>query len=268
GSSLYARDRFEELERNCVAYANIDMPGMRGAADWSAVTAGPDFFDLAARTVLDVTGQRGVSAGRIRAWDQSFQNLGISSLFVWSSQLPPDSPYRTGGGAMPWWWHTEADTAEFCDREVFETDARLYMAALVRLLADEREAPRVETLWTEVNERLLRLEADLSPVLDLSGLRGLLQDGLSAWKAKERSLESSLHAVRLLNRVCYSAREAHLQDWVNGNDFIPGLSEAATVLRKEMPARKRAIVVHYAITQRNRLLLLAEELTHLAALRA
>ncbi|MDR3265620.1 MAG: M28 family peptidase, partial [Synergistaceae bacterium] len=131
GSSLYARDRFDELERDCVAYANIDMPGMRGATDWSAITAGPDLFDLAARAVLDVTGQRGVPAGRVRAWDQSFQNLGVSSLFVWSSRLPPNSPCRTGGGAMPWWWHTEADTSEFCDPKVFETDARLYMTALV-----------------------------------------------------------------------------------------------------------------------------------------
>ncbi|MDR3231735.1 MAG: M28 family peptidase, partial [Synergistaceae bacterium] len=101
GSSLYARDRFDELEHNCVAYANIDMPGMKGATDWSAITAGPDLFGLAARTVLDVTGQRGVPAGRVRAWDQSFQNLGVSSLFVWSSQLPSNSSCRTGGGAMP-----------------------------------------------------------------------------------------------------------------------------------------------------------------------
>jgi hypothetical protein len=169
---------------------------------------------------------------------------------------------------MPWWWHTEADTSEFCDPKVFETDARLYMTALVRLLADERESLRVEELWTAVSERLLRLEGDLSGVVDLSGPRGLLDDGLREWRANARSFESSLRAIRLLNRIGYAARDAHLQDWANGSDLIPGLSEAASVLRGEPPARKRVIVLHYAATQRNRLFLLAEDLRRLAGSRA
>lgn len=272
GSSIYARDCFDELEEYCIACANADMPGMKDANNWTSITAGPDLFDLAAGAVLDVTGQKGVPSGRVRSWDQSFQNLGISTLFAWSSLLAPDSPCRTGRGNMPWWWHTEADTLEFCDPDVFETDAKLYMTGLFRLIASGEENKnqpfQVEKLWKAVDERLAQLQGELSGAADLSGVRERLGEGLREWRKRERSPEESLRAVRLLNRMWYSARASFLQDWGDGSEFVPGLSEAASLLRSgisKTDVRKTTIVVNYAKTQRNRLRMLAEGLKRLAA---
>lgn len=278
GSSIYARDRFDELERYCVAYTNIDMPGMKGATDFGTVTAGPDLFELAARTVSDCTGYGGApSAGvpsmRVRSWDQSFQNIGVSPFFIWTSSLPEDSPDRTGTGAMPWWWHTEADTSEFCDRDILNTDARIYMTGILRLLSGTKIRENifdVPALWRALRERCLELERLLSPEIfenaapKLSALRENLEEGLRVWQSVERSFEESLRAVRLLNRVYYSARDAHLQDWDNGSDFVPGLSEACRALEalrsKGENERAKAIIVNYARTQLNRIGLLVREL--------
>jgi hypothetical protein len=262
GSSNYARDRFEELDRHCVAYINIDMPGMMGASDFGKITAGPDFFALAERTVADVTGQKGIAAPRVRAWDQSFQNLGISPFFIWTSALPPDSPDRTGSGVMPWWWHTEADTVEFCDPHVLETDARLYLTGILRLLDDGK--PDAVSLGNAVVARFRELEALLPESLDPGPLREVVAEAMGRWNADERSFETTLRAVRILNRIYYAARDACLQDWGGVDEFIPGMSEAARILQREgLNERKKTMVHNYARVQWNRLNLLVRELADL-----
>jgi hypothetical protein len=278
GSSIYARDRFDELERYCVAYTNIDMPGMKGATDFGTATAGPDLFELAARTVRDCTGHDGVPSAsvpsmRVRSWDQSFQNIGVSPFFIWTSSLPKDSPDRTGTGTMPWWWHTEADTSEFCDRDILNTDARIYMTGILRLLSGTQIRENifdVPALWQAVRERFVELERLLpreifgSAATKLSALGESLEEGLWVWQSTERSFEESLRMVRLLNRIYYSARDAHLQDWDNGSDFVPGLSEACRALgslrNKGENGRAEVIIVNYARTQLNRIGLLVREL--------
>ncbi|MDR1977866.1 MAG: M28 family peptidase [Synergistaceae bacterium] len=262
GSSNYVRDRFEEMDRHCVAYSNIDMPGMRGASDFGKITAGPDLFALAERTVADLTGQKGTASPRVRSWDQSFQNLGISPFFIWTSALPPDSPDRTGSGAMPWWWHTEADTAEFCDPQTLETDARLYMTGLLRLLAEG--GLDVVSLGNAVAGRLRELEAVLPESIDPKPLREALQKAVGRWDANARRFETTLRAARLLNRVHYAARDAYLQDWGDVGDFVPGLSEAARILQRDGLSERQKVIVHnYAKTQWNRLNLLVRELAGL-----
>jgi hypothetical protein len=258
GSSNYARDRFQELDRYCVAYSNLDMPGMRGAVDFGKITAGPDLFALAERTVADLTGQKGIAAPRVRAWDQSFQNLGISPFFIWTSLLPFDSPDRTGSSVMPWWWHTEADTVEFCDPQTLETDAQIYMTGVLRLLSEGKLD--ADSLGGAVILRLRELETSLSGSLDPRPLREALEDVMKRWGQETRPFEATLGMVRLLNRLYYSARDPYLQDWGDVGDFIPGMSEAARVLqRNDLSRRKRIIVHNYAKAQWNRLDLLIRQ---------
>ncbi len=267
GSSLYARKNFADLERYCVACTNIDMPGIRGSDDFGQVTAGPDLFEIAAAAVRDATGQEGRFGKRVRAWDQSFQNIGISSFFVWSSLLPHGSPYRTEGD-MPWWWHTEADTEEFCDPAILEKDAAVYLTGLSRLLSGD-VLPDVPALGRAVLGRLAEIEAASNGTMDLKSLRDLLEDGMGQWKRAASStpspdLSTILRAVRLLNRIYLSARDAHLQDRGGVDAFVPGLSEACVLLRKGgLSPRREVIVRHYAETQRNRILLLGRELEEL-----
>ncbi len=233
GSSNYARERFEEVLKHCLCYTNIDMPGMRGASDFSSVTAGPDLFSLAADAVYGVTGQRGTPVGRVRSWDQSFQNIGVSPFFIWTSALPQGDPNRTGNTSMPWWWHTEADTADFCDRRVLETDAEVYASGLSGLMEAEGVPFDVAALCGALRERLKELREALRPWLDLGALCSALDGFQDAWRQRGGGdLAAALSAVRLLNRMYYAARGPHLQDWSGGAGFVPGLSEAARLLRR------------------------------------
>ena len=163
---------------------------------------------------------------------------------------------------MPWWWHTEADTIEFCDPQVLETDALIYAAGLIRLLSLGERAFDVPALWNSVTARLMELAPRLPRALNLEGLCGSLRESLALWEQSPRGLEQTLRAVRLLNRIRGAARGPHLQDWGDVNEFLPGLSEAARVLQAcGTDQRKEVIVLNYALTQRNRLGLLARELS-------
>lgn len=164
---------------------------------------------------------------------------------------------------MPWWWHTEADTAEFYDPAVLETDARIYMTGALRLISAGDGSPfDVVSLWEAVLERVRVLETSLRPWLDLSPRRRSLAEGLRCWReAPSRPLATSLRAVRLLNRIYYAARDAHLQDWSGGAEYVPGLSESCRLLQGGVATKRaEAIVLHYAATQSNRLGGLASEL--------
>ena len=83
---------------------------------------------------------------------------------------------------------------------------------------------------------------------------------MTRWSQSTRSFEATLKMVRLLNRIYYSARDPHLQDWGDVGDFIPGVSEAARILQRGgLSRRKRAIVHNYAKAQWNRLYLLVRQ---------
>jgi hypothetical protein len=50
-----------------------------------------------------------------------------------SLQPPDQAGADTLVNGLPWYWHTEADTLDKVDREVFRKDAQIYMAALWRV---------------------------------------------------------------------------------------------------------------------------------------
>ena len=166
---------------------------------------------------------------------------------------------------MPWWWHTEADTADFCDRQVLETDAEVYASGLSGLMEAEGVPFDVAALCGALRERLKELREALRPWLDLGALCSVLDGFQDAWRRRgDADLATALSAVRLLNRMYYAARGPHLQDWSGGAGFVPGLSEAARLLRRGPGSdRAQAVILNYAASQRNRLLLLADALNAL-----
>jgi hypothetical protein len=160
---------------------------------------------------------------------------------------------------MPWWWHTEADTVEFCDPQILETDARIYMTGILRLLS--QGTLDANALGNAVVSRLRELEAALPNSLDPSPLRKTLEEAMKSWNAKTHSFETTLRTIRFLNRIYYAARDPHLQDWGDVGDFVPGMSEAARILqRNDLSERKKVIVHNYAKSQWNRLNLLVREI--------
>ena len=140
GASTWFADEFGlDLARNCIAQMNIDSPGCRWATEYYDVTVMSEAESFAAQTVKDATGQEFSGARPHQAGDYSFNNIGISSLFMLLSSMPRElieekGYYAVGGCGANIAWHTENDQLEIADQDNLMRDLRVYAAALQRLL--------------------------------------------------------------------------------------------------------------------------------------
>lgn len=140
GSSTWFADEFGlDLARNCIAQMNIDSPGCRWATEYYDVTVMTEVEDFAGVAINDATGKSFSGARPHQAGDYSFNNIGISSLFMLLSSMPMEmieekGYYAVGGCGSNIAWHTENDTIEIADKDNLMRDLRVYAASLHRLL--------------------------------------------------------------------------------------------------------------------------------------
>jgi len=135
GSTWYADNLFEELNKGCFVSMNIDSPGVQGATLFrgGGLMGTAEFMGEA---VKDATGAKEVpvSARSMRAGDQSFYGIGIPNVGV-GSGIPMGSPLRgviIGGSGGGWWWHSAHDTVDKGDSEVLHRDLKMQALATYR----------------------------------------------------------------------------------------------------------------------------------------
>ena len=160
GASTWYADAFGlDLARNCVAQMNIDSPGCRWATEYRVVTVMSEAEGIAAQSIMDSTGQ-GATGGRpMQAGDYSFNNIGISGLFMLLSSMPLAKAeemgyYRVGGCGANIAWHTENDTLEIADKDNLMRDLRVYTTSLQRLLNNPLHPFDFRSLTAEFKDTL------------------------------------------------------------------------------------------------------------------
>lgn len=234
GSSCYASDNYSDLKKNCLSYVNIDMPGLKGAEKYSNVSSGPELFSLASKYIKKLTNQDVKLALPVRGWDQSFQNIGITPLFVWLSTLEDNHQYTTGKSLMPWWWHTEEDLIDYYDESVLELDAKLYINTINDLANSGLKSFEISKVFDIIVNRLMELtEANIlkNSLLSLAKSINTLK---SSFVKVERSLVDSekIAILRELNQIYYVKEESYKQDFALQGEPIPGLSELLNIFDK------------------------------------
>lgn len=256
GSSLYAKENFLELKRRCLAYMNIDMPGLRGASDYSKITAGMDLFTLAQRSVFDTTQVMGQFHGPVRGWDQSFQNLGISSYLIWASTLPAGHPDTTNDSFMSWWWHTEQDIKDYYDAKVLYRDAQLYLLAALRLLGCDGIPFNITSLLGQISSQLENHIQCFSQIFDYKGCQESIKELTDVYRvtAAKASLDlpTNLYLVRKLNRLLYVEKEAYRQDYAVEQGFLPGFMPVKWLKTNNVEKSKELMLQQYLHCQANR----------------
>lgn len=291
GSAGYASSRFTDLWNRCIGYINIDMPGLRGAADYTRLASGPELAEAAGTIVSEITGQKGRYVKPVRGWDQSFQNIGVSPFFVWASTLPKGHPDSTASSFMSYWWHTEEDLPPYHDPHILLQDGKIYTLAAYRLGTKPERLFKPERLLEEIESRLLQLEGEWGTVFPFSSLLKRWQDfklffrnHWSAWSGNppmaghsqkmtftppesagsrgsdpdigtaSASFQSFLRCLKLLNRLYYTEKESYAQDFALEQEALPGLSQVRYLKDPLLGEAEREILRHYLIQQKNRFL--------------
>jgi hypothetical protein len=253
GSTWYADTRFFDLAERCLAYYNVDSPGVRGATRYVARNTTADLERFAKQIITRTTGLADPPAHRpARAADQSFLPNGVSSFSIYPF-LPEDhADFRpwTGGAANAWWWHTDFDTLDKADTGILATDTRIGVTA-VGELANARVLPLAPgDTGEEIRKTASDLQASLGSHLDL----GPVVADADAFIAASRSLDKRrtgatdptaarrlnaalLRLSRIMNPVVYSRRGRFFHDpaeWspimrASGRYVLPGLTPAGAL---------------------------------------
>ena len=130
GSAWYADNFWLDLHKNCIAYTNIDSPGVKGATERQPSSM-PEALQFAEAIVEEFGKSRGKSQwGECKMGDQSFISLGIPSISFYTSIPKQHDVYGSGGA---WWWHTKYDTLDKADKEILANDTKVYTLLASRL---------------------------------------------------------------------------------------------------------------------------------------
>ncbi len=137
GSTWYADQYALDLEQNCICHINCDSPGCRDADSFEDVCAMAETSEFAVDAIRDFAGATATTRPPVRGGDLSFLNLGLSTLFMLTSNMSNQTRndrglYGVGGCGGNVEWHTEADTIEIADRAALLRDMRLYAGTAFR----------------------------------------------------------------------------------------------------------------------------------------
>lgn len=176
GSTYFVDSHWEKINRDAVAYLNIDSVGMRGAQEFH-INSCPELAAYSAGLAESVFGDRlphKVMTLR-RIGDQSFFGIGVSAANGRRS-YGAEVVASQNGATLGWYNHTEFDTLEVMDAAVLETDldwcSRYVHALVTEAVLPHRFVPRVLDL--EVRFRAMldghANPADLSRIPELVAL--------------------------------------------------------------------------------------------------
>ena len=180
GSTWYADEHWDELDRRCAAHVNIDSTGGKGA---TVLTDALTATELRAfgRAMVATEGQETVGIRMSRAGDQSFWGIGVPSMFMGMGEQPVGAGTDVAGGVLGhgsarkgagfgWWWHTPDDTLDKIDPVLLHRDARIYTHTLWHLLHDA-VLPLDYAAWaSDFRAELAKLSGQVGKRLDLAPL--------------------------------------------------------------------------------------------------
>lgn len=263
GSSLYARENYKDLLESCIAYMNIDMPGLRGASDYTKVSSGIEIFDLAQDCIKDIVNQKGDYSAPVRGWDQSFQNIGITPYFIWSSTLPYNHPDTTGNSFMSWWWHTEEDTMEYYDKHVLLDDLKVYILAIKRLLKSDMKVFDLNKLVDKVLNILIDLKEKYKGNIDLSQSVKAFKDlkvNLYMNINKDLKNKEILYIIKKINQIYYTTEDSYRQDFALEQGEVPGFDNLRFLEEYKDDKYYFNIILNELLSQQNRIISICNEI--------
>ncbi len=285
GSTWYADNFGLDIEKNCVAQVNMDSPGARWATAYDEMMWTAEVDSLCRDAIVDTTGIAPKRLRPIRAGDYSFNNIGVTSFYMLSSNIPADvkkemGMYTVGGsGGNSRAWHSEGDVLEAAEPNILVRDIKVYAATILRVLnADVYPFDFVKTVdeSREIVEKYqndARGRFDLGPVLEeLVGLREDLaafntraaRAVASGNRAEQRQVnEALLRLGRILIPTGYAKREIFEHDPAYDIPPFAEIAPAADLPKYDGVAEQR-FLLNQLVRGRNKVLLRLQQAREVA----
>ena len=118
----------------------MDSPGVMWADKYDEMMWTAEATDLCTSAITDASGIVPKRLRPMRAGDYSFNNIGITSFYMLSSNIPAEVKgekgfYAVGGsGGNSAAWHNEEDVLKYADPDILVRDIKIYAASILRAL--------------------------------------------------------------------------------------------------------------------------------------
>jgi N-acetylated-alpha-linked acidic dipeptidase len=275
--SVWFADTFGlDLDAHCVAHINCDSPGCRWATAYEDVFWMSEAEGIGKAVIRDVTGQEARGGRPLRAGDKSFSNIGVSTFYMLSSNIPAavikeKGYYPVGGCGMNIAWHTEDDTIEIADRDNLLRDMKVYLVATYRTANATLHPLDFTALADELASTLQRYHDATKGEIDLSEAiaeaRGLRVD-LERWyldraallgrPASDPTVRAANATLRRLSRVLvqinYTRAGRFRHDPAVDVPPLPDLAPAKTWASLEPGSHLHHVTRTHLVRGRNRVI--------------
>lgn len=131
GSAWFVDKYWSRLDENCIAYVNIDNPGIIGT-EVPAVRCSLELRDFALELVKEVWGVDGIWKQPYMGGDESFMGVGVPYI-SFSTQYTEEKVKELNYATLSPWLHSEADTIDKIDLKLYEKHMEFYLKLIFRL---------------------------------------------------------------------------------------------------------------------------------------
>jgi hypothetical protein len=168
GSTRLADVYWDRLRASCIAYLQIDQPGMAGATVWHLHST-DDVQNYAVRATEEVMGDMPKHWSRMRkTGDTSFFGIGLPNL-VGTMSFTDEEIERTALANLGWWHHSLHNTIDKMDKDNLALQLKLYSRWIWDLLTMPVLPFEYLPLASRFAGRIEELSRSPVPDIDLGG---------------------------------------------------------------------------------------------------
>jgi hypothetical protein len=180
GSTYFVDANWDALAEHCVAYVNVDNPGIIGTSVPESKSS-LEIRDFLLPIIAERWGQAGGWKTPYKGGDQSFFGVGVPYI-SFATGYTPEELERLNWASLSPWLHTEADTLDKVDRELFDQHLHFF-ATLVTRLCNTQIVPY------DLSGLVGDIASQLDALQEMSAGMGLAQ--VDSLAAKARQLEEA-----------------------------------------------------------------------------
>ena len=223
GSTYYVDTNWDALAEKCVAYVNVDNPGIIGTSVPESRSS-LHVKEFLRGVIKESWDQLGNWKPPYKGGDQSFFGVGVPYISFATGYTPEELVELNWAFLSPW-LHTEADTLDKVDKDLFEKHLHFF-AALVIGLCNSKIVPY------DVSELVAEVKSQLDALKQLSaGIQSIEFDSLMA---RATQLEGAVQAFQAYRDEALSGSsrvEEETARLINGS--LIRVSRALSVLGTE-----------------------------------
>lgn len=270
GSTWFADHYFDELDKNCIGYINIDSTGLAEATVYYGESS-RELSDFAESEILKAFGKKTPVKYLPKNGDQSFFGIGVPSV-VGRMNYEEEYLKNSHGATLGWWNHTVEDSLDKTDIENMKKDLRVNCAYILGLLNCDILPYDFSKTCCDIKEKLEKINKQAGDIVDISSIISNV-DKLNEYVSKLNMIKKELaennksdekvkimnkcllKLSRLLTNTIYTYTDRYEQDSYGLSILdkpIPMLQDAVTLKSMKPEDEEYKLLYTKAVRNRNR----------------